>query len=165
VELRLRETKRVDSVRRADQITGVVVLIFSIILMEESWRMPQSATFGPGVGFLPFWLGVLMAVLSIVLMIKARRGPGDPGEKRIFPGWKALVTLAGVLAGLAVYILLLDVLGFFVDTALYSAFLLGAVERERWPKAFVVAVLNSGGLYVIFRILLGVNLPKNMFGF
>jgi len=142
-----------------------VVLIFSIVLMEESRRMPQSATFGPGVGFLPFWLGVLMALLSIVLIIKAGRGPRDPKTRRIFPSWKALVTLAAILAGLAVYILLLDVLGFLVDTALYSAFLLGVVERERWPKALGVAVLNSGGLYLIFRMLLGVSLPKNMFGF
>lgn len=151
--------------RKADQVTGVIVLIFSIILMEKSWRMPQSATFGPGVGFLPFWLGALMAILSIVLIVKDLWRPVNPNERPIFPGLKATITLATLMGGLVAYILLLEVFGFLLDTALFSAFLLGIVEREKWPKAILVAVLNSGGLYLIFQVFLGVNLPKNMFGF
>jgi len=52
--------------RRADQITGIVMLIFSLIIAYTSWQMPQRVEFGPGMGFLPFWLAVLMAVLSVM---------------------------------------------------------------------------------------------------
>jgi putative tricarboxylic transport membrane protein len=151
--------------RRADQVTGVIVLLFSILLMVGSWRMPPSATFGPGAGFLPFWLGALLAVLSIILVLYSSRQPVIPANKPVFPGGRTLLTLGAVIAGLAVYILLLEVLGFLVGTGLLTAFLLGVVEREKWSTTILVAVLNSAGLYLVFQVLLGVNLPANRFGF
>jgi hypothetical protein len=75
------------------------------------------------------------------------------------------MTLGGVIASLAVYILTLEILGFLVGTGLLTAFLLGVVEREKWSTTVVVAVLNSVGLYLVFQVLLGVNLPTNRFGF
>ena len=151
--------------RKADQITGIVMLIFSLAIIVESSRMPPSATFGPGVGFLPFWLGVLMAILSILLYAKAWRQRVPPNAPKVFPGPKALITLLITVAGLTAYILLIEVLGFILGTAFLTAFLLGVVEREKWLTTVLVAVLNSGALFVIFQILLGVTLPKNMFGF
>jgi putative tricarboxylic transport membrane protein len=153
------------AMKRADQITGIVVLPFSLLLMEGSRRMPPSATFGPGAGFLPFWLGALLAVLSIILIVDAGRRPGVPAGKSVFPGGRALLTVGAVIAGLAAYILTLETLGFLVGTALLSAFLLGIVEREKWSTTILVAVLNSAGLYLVFHVLLSVNLPTNRFGF
>ena len=152
--------------RKADLITGIIALIFSGFVIEESARMPQqAATFGPGVGFLPFWLGILMAVLSILLIGKAWRRPVDPKQKTIFPDRQAAIAIALVLASLAVYILLLEVLGFLVDTMLFAAFLLSVVMREKWKMTLLIASMTSFGLYVIFQVLLEVNLPKNMLGF
>ena len=152
--------------KKADQITGIIVLIFSGFVIEESWRMPQqSATFGPGVGFLPFWLGVLMATLSILLIVTAWRRTTDSTKKTILPRRQALIAIVLVLTGLAVYILLLELSGFLVDTMLFTAFLLSVVMREKWKMTLLIALITSVGLYVIFRVLLEVNLPKNMFGF
>ena len=151
--------------RRADQVTGVVVLLFSILLMVGSWQMPASATFGPGAGFLPFWLGALLALLSFLLVVNAFRQPAVSGAKPIFPSGRTLLRLGAVIAGLTVYILALETLGFLVCTGLLTAYLLGFVEREKWYMTVLVAVLNSAGLYFVFQVLLGVNLPANRFGF
>ena len=114
---------------------------------------------------MPFWLGALLAVLSIILVLYSSRQPVIPANKPVFPGGRTLLTLGAVIAGLAVYILLLEVLGFLVGTGLLTAFLLGVVEREKWSTTILVAVLNSAGLYLVFQVLLGVNLPANRFGF
>ena len=106
-----------------------------------------------------------MAMLSVLLILNAYRQVAAPTQRSIFPGGKALRTLGTVGAGLATYILLLEVLGFLVGTGLLTAFLLGFVEREKWSTTLLVAVLNSVGLYVVFQRLLGVNLPMNRFGF
>ena len=140
-------------------------MLFSIYLVEESWRMPPSATFGPGAGFLPLWLGVLLALLSILLIVNAFRRPVVPAMKPIFPSGRTLLRLGAVIAGLTVYILTLEVLGFLVGTGLLTAYLLGFVEREKWYTTILVAALNSAGLYLVFQVLLGVNLPANRFGF
>ena len=151
--------------RRADQLTGVIVLLFSVVLMVGSWRMPPSATFGPGAGFLPFWCGALLALLSLLLVLNALWRPAVSTTKSVFPSGRVLFTLGVVIASLAVYILTLESLGFLVGTGLLTAFLLGVIEREKWYTAILVAILNSAGLYLVFQILLGVNLPANRFGF
>ncbi len=151
--------------RRADQVTGILLVVFSLALMEGSRRLPPSGTFGPGAGFLPFWLGALMAILSILLLVTARRQPVASAEGRLFPNRKVLIPVGATIGGLAAYILLLEWLGFLLGTGLLTAFLLGVVEREKWATAVLVAVLNAAGLHVVFRLLLGVSLPKNVLGF
>ena len=152
--------------KKADLITGVILLVISGYVIQEALRMPPSATFGPGSGFLPFWLGVLLTVLAVILLATAwRRQATEKDSKSPFPGKRALIAIGSVLGGLAVYIVLIEVLGYLVDTFLYVAFLLGIVERERWPMTVGVAVLTTAGLYIIFRVLLGITLPSNMFGF
>jgi len=158
--------KAVRLMKKADVITGVVLLVLSGYVILEAWRMPPSATFGPGSGFLPFWLGVLLAVLAVILLGTAwRREATEKGRKSPFPGTKALISIGSVLASLAAYIVLLEVLGFLMDTFLYVAFLLGVVEREKWLMTLLVAVSTTAGLYLIFQVLLGITLPSNMFGF
>jgi len=39
------------------------------------------------------------------------------------------------------------------------------VERMGWPTTVTVAIANAAGLYVVFQMLLGVSLPKNILGF
>jgi len=127
--------------------------------------MPPSATFGPGAGFLPFWLGALLALLSILLIVFAFRRPVVRATKSVFPSGRALLMVGAVIASLAVYILTLEILGFLAGTGLLTTFLLGFVGREKWYTTILVAVLNSAGLYLVFHVLLGVNLPANRFGF
>jgi putative tricarboxylic transport membrane protein len=151
--------------RRADQITGIVMLVFSLAVMEGARRMPPSGTFGPGAGFLPFWLGLAMAALSIILLVSATRAPAPVGGRSPFPtGWK-LLPIIEAIGGLAAFIFLLETLGFLLSIALLTAFLLRVVEREGWGMTLAVAVANAGVLYVIFKMMLGVSLPKNAFGF
>ncbi len=152
--------------KKADLITGVVLLVLSGFVIREAWLMPPSATFGPGSGFLPFWLGLILAVLAVILLATAwRRKATEKDGVSLFPGTKALIAIGSVLGGLAAYITLIEVLGFLLDTFLYVAFLLGVVERERWQTTLLVAVATTGGLYLIFQVLLGIALPSNMFGF
>jgi putative tricarboxylic transport membrane protein len=151
--------------RRADQITGVIVLIFSVAVIEGSRRMPPSGTFGPGAGFLPFWLGAAMAILSIILLVNATREPAQASGRSPFPKGRAVLSILMTVGALAAFISLLETLGFLLSIALLTAFLLRVVEQEGWLMSATVAVANSAGLYVIFQMLLGVSLPKSIFGF
>jgi cation transport ATPase len=85
--------------KKADLITGVVLLVLSGYVIREAWLMPPSATFGPGSGFLPFWLGVLLAVLAVILLATAwHREATEKDMKSPFPGAKALIAIGSVIS-------------------------------------------------------------------
>lgn len=151
--------------RRADQITAVILLIFSVAVIEGGRRMPPSGTFGPGAGFLPFWLGTVMGILSIILLVNACREPVQASDGSPFPKGRGLVAILETVGALGLFILLLETLGFLLSIALLTAFLLRVVEREGWMISLGVALANAAGLYVVFQVFLGVSLPKTIFGF
>ena len=152
--------------KKADMITGVVLLALSGFVIQETWRMPASATFGPSAGFLPFWLGVLLAVFAAILFVSALRRPAtEKDSNAIFPGKQALLAIMLVMVGLAGYILLIEVVGYIADTFLFIVFLMKAVEREKWPMTVMVAAGTTAVLFFTFQYLLQITLPSNMFGF
>jgi putative tricarboxylic transport membrane protein len=151
--------------KKADQITAIVLLLFSAFVIEESSKMTLFVEFAPGYGFFPFWLGVLMALLSIMLLVDARRRPAEKDELAPIPGREALIKVVLVLAGLGVYAFLMEITGYVVDTLLLVVLLLGVVEREKWQTTAFVAVLMTALLYLIFQVILGVSLPKGPLGF
>jgi putative tricarboxylic transport membrane protein len=151
--------------RRAEQVTGVILFLGSLLLMWESRKLPASGTFGPGPEFLPFWLGALMAGLAVLLVLQAWRRAPTTGASRVFPGARAFMAIGATLASLATYILVLEHVGFLLGTGLLTAFLLKVVERERWSTSLAVAAGNAVALQTIFRALLGVSLPKGFLGF
>ncbi len=151
--------------RRADQIAGAVIFIFSAAVMEGARRMPPSNTFGPGAGFLPFWLGLLMAICAITLIVSVTRQPATMGSKPPFPSGRPVIAILETIAGLAVFFLLLEPIGFLIATALFTAFLLRVVEGEGWVTTIGIGVANAIGLYIVFQVLLGAGLPKNALGF
>ncbi len=152
--------------KKADKIIGLIMLIFSLFIIEESMRMPNVAgNFEPGIRFLPFWLGILMACLSVLLMVNAWRKSAEATKKKLMPNRRALLSIVLIIVGLAVYVFLLETLGYLITTTLFNIFLLSVVMRAKWKMTLGVGIGTSVGLYVLFQILLEVNLPKNVFGF
>jgi putative tricarboxylic transport membrane protein len=156
--------------KRVDQITGVVFLLFSAFVIEEALRMPKQAiagrtSFGPGVGFLPFWIGIVIAFLAILLIITASMRPTEPTKKASFPSGYHLVSVILLPVSLGVYIYTLDILGYLIGTLLFTLFLMRMVMQAKWKLTLTVSILASVSLYVIFQVLLEAGLPKNMFGF
>ncbi len=153
------------SMAKGDQISGLVLLGISVWLALQSSRMPQAADFGPGVGFLPFWLSIIMAGLSILLIVNGTRKPADASATPILPTGVASKRVLIVLVSLVGYVALLNVLGFVLDTILFIGFLLRGLERESWKNSIIIAIGAGVVLYLIFQIGLGVRLPANFLGF
>lgn len=151
--------------KKADLITGFVLLVLAGYLIWEALGMPPSRTFGPGSGFLPLWLGIILAGLSLILIVSAALRPHDSQDRSPFPGKKGIITVVKVLGGLALFTIFMETLGFIVNTFLFVAYLMGVVQRERLLTTLLIAVLTTASLYIVFHVLLGLALPRNMFGF
>jgi putative tricarboxylic transport membrane protein len=151
--------------KKADLVTGVVLLVLAGYVIFEAWQMPPSGTFGPGSGFFPFWLGILLAGLSLILVVGAAVRPKDSTDVSPFPARQALFAVAKVLGGLILFTLLMETMGFIVNTFIFVVYLMKVVPRERWWMAILIAVATTACLYIVFQVLLGITLPRNMFGF
>lgn len=151
--------------KKADLITGILLLILSGYVINEALGMTPSRTFGPGSGFLPLWLGVILAVLSLILVVGAALRPKDAQDRSPFPGKEGIIAVVKCLGGLALFTILMETAGFITNTFLFVAYLMKVVEHERWTMTVLIAFLMTAGLYIVFHVLLGITLPRNVFGF
>lgn len=150
---------------RLDKITAIFLFILSALIIWETSKMELYAEFGPGYGFLPFWLGVLLAILSIVLYVEAWRRPAADDAASPFPPRPALQVVTIALVLVAVFAFVLEIVGYLVDTLAFTFIMLTVVEKETWRHAAIFSVAFTVALYVLFQLWLGIRLPKNMFGF
>lgn len=151
--------------KRSNQIASIVVLLFSIALMFEARKLVYTGEFGrPGAGFFPFWLGVLLAFLSLQLFWQNRPTPSERDRPGPFSNLKRIGKPALILAALFAFAALMGTLGFLVSIALLIAFLQILVEGRRWLSGVITAVLGAFGFYLIFEVWLGVPLPIGILG-
>ena len=151
--------------KKADLITGVVLLVLAGYVIYEAWLMPPSGTFGPGSGFFPFWLGIILAGFSLILIVGAAVRKKDPSDVSPFPARQALFAVTKVLGGLVIFTVLMETLGFLANTFFFVTYLMKVVQRERWWVTLLISVGTTACLYIVFQVLLGISLPRNMFGF
>jgi hypothetical protein len=70
-----------------------------------------------------------------------------------------------VLISVFLYAMLMETFGFVPLTLVLFLFLLGVVEKKRWPFTVFVSIVVTAGAYLIFEIWLRSQLPKGFLGF
>jgi putative tricarboxylic transport membrane protein len=145
---------------RRDAVAATALLLFAAVAAVESLRLlPYGAVRNPGPAFFPWWTSLTLAVLSVVLLAQslARRGGGAGADRG---RW---VKVAGLLAALAVYALVLEPLGYPIATFALVLFMLRVTEPAPWLVALVAALLAAAGTYLVFAVWLSVPLPAGPF--
>jgi putative tricarboxylic transport membrane protein len=147
-------------VRRADRVTASLLLASAVAFSAGALKYyPYWGEGGPGSGFLPFWLGVVMAALAVLLLVRKPIGeavdwlPRGEGRKRVLV----------VIGATAVFIAALKIIGMVLGTALYLIVLMRFLGRHRWPITLVVAAGAAGINYLVFAYWLRVPFPEGMF--
>jgi putative tricarboxylic transport membrane protein len=151
-------------VRAADRLGAVILLALAVAYSATAARQyTYWNASGPGSAFLPFWLGVALAILAVILLVSAVRQP-DPG-----PAWAprghGAIRFVVVIIATAAFIVLMPWLGMVLATALFLAALLRGLERRSWPTTLGVAAGVAAANWVIFTRWLGVPFPTGPLGF
>ena len=72
--------------KKADRIFGVIGLGLALWSYLESTRLQYMTEFTPGPGFFPFWVGVVLALLSLYLIVSTyTRKPSEKDNKKVLP--------------------------------------------------------------------------------
>jgi putative tricarboxylic transport membrane protein len=86
-----------------------------------------------------------------------RKGVSDKGNLWKKGSWAKILPC---LLSLIFYLAFLDYLGYLLTTSIFIFFLLKVVGRKGWGPSIFMAAIVSVGSYVLFRMGLGVLLPK-----
>lgn len=150
---------------KADRISGIFWLIFSLFISFESYKLGLGALNKPGPGFLFFWMSVVLGIMSLVILIRAWESK-KAKESRVPVFGKLNVTkLILVLISVFLYALLIEKLGFIPVTLLLFIFLLGIIEKKRWPFTILVSIAVTAIAYLVFEVWLQSQLPKGLLEF
>jgi len=151
-------------VRSADRIAGAALLALAIAFSAGALKhYAYWGENGPGPAFLPFWLGLVMAVLAATLLVGALRSR-DP-DPAWLPSGDGLRRLALVVGATAAFVALLNVVGMTIGTVLFLVVLMRFLDRQPWPLTIAVALAVAGLNYLVFTRWLHVPLPAGPFGF
>ena len=144
-----------------DRIVSTLFLVFSCLIMIESVKLRLDDVRDPGPGFVPFFLGLTLAVLSIIAFIF----PDTQKKMAAFwNDWRKGRDIIFIFAGLVVYLLLVRTLGFYIDTFLLMTFLLKAFGEKGIKRPLLISLLTVGVTYLLFHKLLFIPFPQGLLG-
>lgn len=145
--------------QRIHQGAALCFVAFSAFVIWESWNLEYYTSLGPGAGFFPLWLGVLMGGLSVTWLVQISSRKGRPREGAFLPNREGMLRLLSVLGAMVTATLLMDLLGFQLAMFLLLVFLLLIPGRQTIWLTLVVAFLGSVGVFHLFGSYLDVQLP------
>ncbi len=150
--------------RRADAIAGAALLALAVAFSAGALNhYSYWGENGPGPAFLPFWLGVVMALLACLLLVGAlRSGASDAAW---LPGGAGLRRLGMVLGATVLLVALLNVVGMVLGTFAFLVVLARFLDRTPWPTTLAVAAAVAGVNFLVFTRWLKVPMPISLLGF
>ena len=151
-----------DSVKKTRIIVTLFWIALGILICYEATRLGLGSVTEPGSGFIFFWSGLILVILSLVVLAESLRSAEDIVPEAREMNW---VKIALVLLALVLYAFFLERLGFVLTTFVLLCFLLGWIERTSWVRSFGVATAATMGSFAIFELWLKIRLPKGIFGF
>ncbi len=143
-------------------ITGTVFLLLAVFVATESLKLRYYTALGPGPGFFPFWLSLIMAGLSLIMMVQAGLGKVEKMPSDFFANTAGYLKMGAVALGLIVTTALLEPIGYCLTMLAVYFFLLWALGRQNWIVMALVALFGSFGVYYIFVHWLQVPLPTGL---
>lgn len=160
--------------RRAEIVTAIILGILSIYLMWKSgeapsWN-PDIARFdnigliegeGPGSGFWPFWLSLIMLVCCIWIAINWYRRTSPPSQSDApYLDAQAKHMLLVVCGGLFGFLILIGVIGFYGAILVFLIYYIRFLGRHGWRTTLAIAICTPVFSFFFFDIAMRIVLPK-----
>jgi len=146
---------------RSDRWIGSLFFLFGLFVVWQASKLEFASSYGAGSGFFPYWLGIAIVVLAVLVIVAAWRK--SSGADATTAPHLSKQKIAAYLALLA-FVFTVESVGFILAFTCLSAFLL-KLEGESWLRALSVSITSGIAFYLFFVRLLSVTLPRGPLGF
>ncbi len=160
-------------------IPGIVLTIFSIIYLVLTSQIKKFSGLGSdplGARAIPYLWGISLLVLSLILVVRGIKQRNLAIKNNTLV--KSELNFTGIIkenreivltfVSLAVYIALLEPVGFLIMTAVYlfvQTLILTPKEKRNYIVTLITSIVIAVALDYVFVCLLNVLLPLGIFGF
>ncbi len=134
-------------------------ILLSLFVMALSSKLAPGRLHDSGPGFMPFLSGLMLLIISFYLLIKSiKMGRRNEKKEKSQINFKKLSL---VLASLFAYALLLETLGFLINTTLVLILLFRTAGFRKWSTIILASGLTVLLTYFVFTFF-GVRFPMGI---
>jgi hypothetical protein len=142
-----------------EALVALILLIIGVVIIVESRRLGAGWTSdGPGSGYFPFYIGLIIAVSGAGILYQALVGKKRKTEP--FVDSQQLRRVMSVLIPATAYVLAVQFLGLYVASAIYIALFMIVLGKYAWLKSVVAALVVNTIFFFMFEVWFKVPLFK-----
>lgn len=146
--------------KKYERLTAMLVVAGGVLIMIYAWHsLKLGSIHMPDAGLMPFLCGAGLAVLGVIwaLMLQLAREEKEEAEKVLWH--RPLISLLLMV----IYGWAMEAVGYITSTVLFMIAWQQIIEREKWVKTIVIAVLGTIAMYALFVLFLKVPVPPEFF--
>lgn len=146
--------------RRSDRIQATLWALFGLYLMYEGFLLKLGTGRAPKPGFMIFWVGVVILILSALFFLETLTAPARAPQ----PLWRGVRWQRGakLAAALGLYVAVFQPLGFLLSTFLLLVYMFKGLEPQSWRNALLFSALTVAICYLVFGVFLELQFPPGV---
>jgi hypothetical protein len=144
-----------------DTVVAAILFVIGAVVVFEARRLGAGWTSdGPGAGYFPFYIGLIVCISALGVMYQARAP--KTRDEGTFVNRLQLGRVLSVLLPAAVYVLGIWFLGIYVASAIYIALFMIVLGKYPPLKSVVLALIVNAVFFMMFEVWFKVPLYKGM---
>jgi hypothetical protein len=144
-----------------EAFVAALILILGLTVTYQAVGLGHRwGTDGPGSGYFPFYIGVILSICSAAVLFKALFAKEK--DREIFVDSEQLKRVLTVLIPAAVFIGAIEFLGMYVASAIYIALFMIILGKNSVIKSVLVGLGTQAVFFLAFEVWFKVPLYKGM---
>lgn len=146
--------------RAMEIVVAAVILLFGCVFAWSSYELGAGwSDDGPQSGYFPFYINLIIILASAVTLVQALTDrtarPGGPFVTR-----GQLRQILAVLLPATAYVLVVQLFGIYLASAVYISVFMMWLGKYSWIKAVPLGIAISVAVYFMFEVWFKVSLHK-----
>ncbi|WP_076998910.1 tripartite tricarboxylate transporter TctB family protein [Variovorax sp. KK3] len=142
-----------------EAVAAAILLIIGLAVVFESRKLGAGwTTDGPGAGYFPFYIGVLIVVSGAGILYQALLGKNR--NTTPFVDSEQFRRVLSVLLPATGYVLAITFLGLYVASAIYIALFMVVLGKYSWLKSVLIGFCVNALFFCMFEVWFKVPLFK-----
>ena len=147
---------------KVEAVVAFLIFILGVTVITGSWKLGSGwTTDGPGAGYFPFYIGILLCIAGLGVMFQSLFGKKKNTD--IFVDNEQLKLVLSVFIPACFYVLAVQFLGMYVASAIYIALFMIILGKFSKVKSILTALAVVVVFFLMFEVWFKVPLFKGKF--